>query len=296
MDIRQLKYFLTVVEEGQITAAAKKLHMAQPPLSHQMKLLENELGVILFKRGPRQISLTDGGKILANRAKQIMELSDSAAKEIDDFKRGFRGTLTIGTVSSSGNVLLNEGMAKFHKEYSDVKFEIHEGNTYALIDLLMKGIIEVGIVRTPFKNSLFNCKYSKKEPMSAVMDKSHDWNSSASSITLDELKGKPLIIYRRFDKLISNTCDLYGFTPSIFCKNDDARTSILWANAGHGIAVVPASAVTLAAPENLRVKIIREERLFTQVAAIWMKDRYLSLLAEKFIDHFGQSHCEAINR
>ncbi|WP_196590916.1 LysR family transcriptional regulator [Pectinatus frisingensis] len=289
MDIRQLNYFLTIVEEGQITAAAKKLCMSQPPLSHQIKLLENELGVKLFKRGPRQITLTDAGKILAARSRQILDLTDSTIKEIDDFKHGFRGTLTIGTVSSSGNILLNKGMTRFHQEYNDVKFEIHEGNTYTLIDLLMKGIIEVGIVRTPFKNSLFNCKYSTAEPMAAVMNKNYDWNNNSANITIDELKNRPLIIYRRFEKLINDTCEKYGFKPLIFCKNDDARTSILWANAGHGIAIVPHSAVTLAAHENLRIKIIKEKSLTTQITAIWMKDRYLSLLAEKFIEYFTAS-------
>ncbi|MDQ0203279.1 LysR family transcriptional regulator [Pectinatus haikarae] len=285
MDIRQLKYFITIAEEGQITAAAKKLWMAQPPLSHQMKLLEDELGVVLFERGPRQIQLTDAGKILFNRARQIIELSDSTIKEIEDFKRGFKGTLNIGTVSSSGNILLNEGIAKFHKEYSGVRFEIHESNTYTLIDLLTRGLIEVGIVRTPFKNALFHCRYAEEEPMAAVMDKKYDWQSG-TNIKLEELKGRPLIIYRRFDRLIEDVCAFHGFSPEVFCRTDDARTSILWANAGHGIAVVPASAVTLASHENLRVKIIEEKRLRTQITAIWMKGRYLSLLAEKFINHF----------
>lgn len=84
MDIRQLKYFLAIAEEEQITAAAKRLNMAQPPLSQQMKLLEDELDTQLFKRGPRQIRLTDAGKLLANRARQILELSDSTLREIAD--------------------------------------------------------------------------------------------------------------------------------------------------------------------------------------------------------------------
>ena len=287
MDIRQLKYFLTITEEGQITAAAKKLKMAQPPLSQQMKLLEKELGITLFERGPRQIQITDAGKILANRARQILELSDSTVKEIDDFKQGCKGTLTIGTVSSSGNILLNKGIEKFHQEYSDINFEIHEGNTYSLIDLLTKGIIEVGIVRTPFNNKLFNCSYAKQEPMVAAMTDAYDWNTKKNEIMVDELKNRPLIIYRRFNKLIYEICESYGFKPKIYCRNDDAKTTILWANAGHGIAIVPYSAVTLAAHNNLHIKIINEEKLYTRITLIWMKNRYLSLLAKNFIDYFN---------
>lgn len=287
MDIRQLKYFLTIAEEGQITLAAKKLQMAQPPLSQQLKLLEDELGVKLVERGPRHIQLTDAGKILMNRARQILELSDSVVKEINDFSKGLKGTLSIGTVSSSGGVLLNERMSEFHKKYSGIKFEIHEGNTFTLIDLLNKGIIEVGIVRTPFKTLNFECRYSKPEPMIAAMSKEYDWAPGQATISVSELVNKPLIIYRRFEQLLCEVCLEQGFEPEIFCKNDDARATLLWANAGLGIAIVPKSAFELAANRNLLYKEIRSEKLRTRIAAIWVKDRYISSLATKFIESFG---------
>lgn len=287
MDIRQLKYFLTIADEGQITAAAKKLHMAQPPLSQQLKHLEDELGVKLVKRGSRYVKLTDAGEILLHRARQILDLSDSTVKEINDFSKGLKGTLSIGTVSSSGAMLLNEKMMEFHKRYSGIKFEIHEGNTFTLIDLLYKGIIEVGIVRTPFKTLNFECRYTKSEPMIAVMTREHYWDSTQSTISVIELKDKPLIIYRRFEKLIYETCLEHGFEPEIFCKNDDARTTLLWANAGLGVAIVPKSAFELAANSNLIYKEIKIEKMRTQIAAIWVKDRHISSLATKFIESFG---------
>ncbi|WP_019553846.1 LysR family transcriptional regulator [Propionispira raffinosivorans] len=287
MDIRQLKYFLTIVDEGQITSAAQKLQMAQPPLSQQLKLLENELGVKLLNRGPRQVELTDAGKLLLDRARQILELSNSTIKEIDDFKRGFNGTLKLGTVSSSGGILLTKGLSKFHKEYAGVKFEIHEGNTFRLIDLLTKGIIEVGIVRTPFKGAAFHCKYLSSEPMIAAMTKEYDWKPKQLSIDFSELNNRPLIIYRRFEPLIHEMCAENNFEPNITCKNDDARTTLLWANAGFGIAIVPKSAFYLTANQNLSYKEIKNVKMQTKIAAIWVKDRYLSSLAEKFIESFA---------
>lgn len=286
MDIRQLKYFYTIAEEGQITSAAKKLHMTQPPLSQQIKLLEDELGVKLIERGSRHVKLTDAGKILFNRARQILELSNSTIKEINDFSKGIEGTLSIGMVSSSGAVLLNERMSKFHKENDCIKFEIHEGNTYTLIDLLNKGIIEIGIVRTPFNALNFKCKYAKTEPMIAAIPEKYNRNPDKTYISVSELKNKPLIIYRRFEQLISETCMEYGFEPVIFCKNDDARTTLLWANAGLGIAIVPKSAFELSANSNLICKEIESEKLKTRIAAIWVKDRYISPLAMKFIENF----------
>lgn len=286
MDIRQLKYFLAIAEEEQITAAAKRLNMAQPPLSQQMKLLEDELDTQLFKRGPRQIRLTDAGKLLANRARQILELSDSTLREIADCKRGLRGTLKIGTVSSSGSILLSKGMQSFYQSFPDARFEIHEGNTFSLIELLTRGLIEIGIVRTPFRNSRVECKYLRKEPMIVIMDDSHDWAPEKKEISLQELAEKPVILYRRFEQLLLDTFAGYGIQPQVFCTNDDARTTVLWANAGYGIGIVPASAFNLAAHSHLHSKILTEERLYTCITAIWMKDRYLSSLAENFLDCF----------
>jgi DNA-binding transcriptional LysR family regulator len=286
MDIRQLKYFLAIAEEGQITSAARKLQMAQPPLSQQLRLLEEELGVKLVERGPRSIQLTDAGIILRNRAQQILELTDSTTREISDFAKGLKGSLSIGTVSSSGATLLQDRLLEFHHIYSDVKFEIHEGNTYMILDLLNKGIIEIGIVRTPFNSTSLECVYAGSEPMIAVMTPHYDWTGGTTSIDIGELENKSLIIYRRFEQLIRETCLENGFVPDVFCINDDARTTLLWANAGLGIGIVPKSAFELANHGNLIYKEIRCEALHTRVAAVWIKDKYLSSLATKFIETF----------
>ncbi|WP_410771609.1 LysR family transcriptional regulator [Fontibacillus sp. BL9] len=288
MDIRQLRYFLAIAEEGQITSAAKKLQMAQPPLSQQLKQLEEELGVKLVERGPRSIHLTDAGEMLRRRAQQIIELADSTSREISDFGKGLNGTLPIGTVSSSGATLLTDRLSEFHKTYTGVKFEIHEGNTFRIIELLMSGIIEVGIVRTPFHTTDLEIKYAESEPMIAVMHPDYDLNPHQESIKIHELRDRPLIIYRRFEQLIRDTCRKSDFEPDVFCKNDDARTTLLWANAGMGIGIIPKSALKLASHNQLIYKEIKSEALRTRIAAVWAKDRYLSTLAKKFIESFGE--------
>ena len=140
MDLKQLHYFMTIVEEQQITAAARKLNMTQPPLSHQMKLLEKELGTQLFKRGSQCIELTEAGRLLVRRAQQLLDMAENTIREIDELGQSLQGTLSIGTISSSGSILLSPGMQKFHREYSGVHFEIHDANTYQLIEELEKGI------------------------------------------------------------------------------------------------------------------------------------------------------------
>ncbi|MFC6605123.1 LysR family transcriptional regulator [Ectobacillus funiculus] len=88
LDIKQLAYFLAIAEEGNITKAAERLHIAQPPLSQQLKLLEEELGVVLMERSTRKIQITDAGRLLQNRAKQIIELMEKNNKGIQRFERG----------------------------------------------------------------------------------------------------------------------------------------------------------------------------------------------------------------
>ena len=105
----------------------KRLNIAQPPLSYQLKNLENELGIKLVERGSRNIKLTDAGLMLYNRAKQILNLTETTIDELKDFKDGNKGTLSIGTVSSSGASLLTNRLTSFHKKYPFINFEIHEG-------------------------------------------------------------------------------------------------------------------------------------------------------------------------
>ena len=283
MDLKQLHYFMTIVNEQQITAAAKKLNMTQPPLSHQMKLLEKELGTQLFKRGAQYIELTEPGRLLARRAQQLLDMADNTIREIDELNQSLQGTLSIGTISSSGSILLSPGMQKFHREYSNVHFEIHDANTYQLIEELEKGIIEIGIVRTPFNTSPFNCQFLNTEPMAAVMTAELDWCPRQEKITVEELDKRPLIIYRRFQNLLQDVFDQKQIEPEIYCRNDDARTTILWANAGLGIGIAPLSAVELAAHDKLHIKIIDEPVLETHIAAVWRRNTNLSRIGKEFL-------------
>jgi len=287
MDIKQLTYFITIVEEGNITRAANKLHMAQPPLSTQLKLLEDELGTKLLERGARKINLTDAGKILYKRAKHILEITNSTTKEIEEFRKGIQGTLRLGTISSSGTALLSSRVIDFNKKYPNIKFEIHEGNTYDVLEMINSGIIEVGIVRTPFNSQNLECLFLDSEPMIAVMNKDYDFKNESNEIMLNDLKDIPLIMYRRFEKILLSEFDKLDFEPNIFCMNDDVRTTILWARIGLGVGVVPKAAINFELMNDIKYKIINQDSLRTQIAAIWIKERYLSIAAKRFLEFFN---------
>ena len=290
MDIRQLLYFTTIAEEGSISAAAKKLHLSQLPLSYQMKLLEEELHLPLIERSARGIALTEAGRVLYKRAQGILELSELTRKEMLAMASGFTGTLHIGTVSSSGASLLGWRIPAFHQKYPQIGFAIHEGNTFELMEMLESGLIELAIVRTPFHNDQLNCLYLSPEPMIAAGAASFfpAGMPSGQPISLELLGHAPVILYRRFEKILLSLCEQKGITPQVFCIADDARTTLMWAEAGLGVAVVPQSAYRIMPHHNMVYGELSEEDLHTRIAAVCKKGCSLSWAAQQFLEIFAQ--------
>lgn len=290
MDIRQLLYFTTIAEEGSISAAAKKLHLSQPPLSYQMKLLEEELHLPLIERSARGIALTEAGRVLYKRAQGILELSELTRKEMLAMASGFTGTLHIGTVSSSGASLLGWRIPAFHQKHPQIGFAIHEGNTFELMEMLESGLIELAIVRTPFHNDQLNCLYLSPEPMIAAGAASFfpAGMPSGQPISLELLGHAPVILYRRFEKILLSLCEQKGITPQVFCIADDARTTLMWAEAGLGVAVVPQSAYRIMPHHNMVYGELSEEGLHTRIAAVCKKGCSLSWAAQQFLEIFAQ--------
>lgn len=291
VDLKQLTYFLAVAEEGQITAAAQNLHISQPPLSHQIKLLEEELGMRLFERGRRNVELTDVGRTLYNRAKQIIDLVSITKKELADLKSGLHGTLNIAAVASSGTTLLLKLIQNFHNAYPEVNYRLSEGETPRVIELLKSGVSELGIIRTPFNSDYFESLYltdqADKEPMVSIEKaelKNNEKNiMTAGTIPLTLLRNKPLIIHQRYENKIREIFTSKGLEPLIFCVSDDIRSMLTWAENGLGTAIVPKSSLQLVQKEQLIIHDIQEGKLKTDSVLIWPKHRYLSISARHFI-------------
>ena len=289
MDIKQLINFITIVEEGNITKAAQKLHLSQPPLSNQLKSLEQELGVKLVERGSRKISLTDVGNLLYKRGKDMINMFESTLSEVEDFKSGIEGVLKIGAVSTSNQFVPDELISPYAKKYPKVRFELYEGNTYEVIDMIEKGIVDIGVVRTPFNSENLCCMSLKREPMVAVVNTNDDRFEYISNgkITLKDLDDKPIIIYRRYEKLIIETLHRNNIKESVYCLNDDARTTLAWAQAGLAVGIVPRSVIN-ASNNEIKVYEIEEESLNTELVIVWMENKYLSKSARHLLEMVGE--------
>lgn len=289
MDFKQLTYFVTTVQEGNISKAAQKLHISQPPLSTKLKDLETELGVVLFERGSRKIELTQAGRIFYARATSILELMDVATKELDDYKQGKIGTLRIGIISSISSTLVNEWLHNFHKQYPEIQFNIFEGNTYEQLEKLRSNLIELAIVRTPFSAEDLDCTILRDEKVFAVGSKGYFENISSPTTTLKEICQKPLILYRRWEKVIWHICQDENLTPHIFCMNDDARTTASMANAGLGIGIIPESALSLLSDPHMVKKVISDEDLTSSICVLKNPNSYCATVVELFYDFLKQT-------
>jgi LysR family transcriptional regulator, salicylic acid-responsive activator of bsdBCD len=299
LDIRHLKYFITIVEEGKISQAAKRLNISQPPLSLHLKQLEIELGVTLFERHTRKLIVTEEGMLFYKRAKELIELLTGTIEEVKELSEGTKGILSIGTISSLGAELLPEKIREFQLYYPDVQFQVWEGDTNRIMELLENRIIDVGIVRLPIDNKIFEKIHLPEEPIVVAM--SSKWNSygDGPSIRLSELEEKPLMLLRRQQGTSMYNQDIYtvdavktafinsGFEPKIICESSDIMTLLTWAHHGIGIALVPRSAINLIPNTQLIFKeIVCPSIIASPSALIWLKGRYLSSISRKFMEYF----------
>lgn len=284
MDIKQLTYFRAIVTEGHITGAAKRLFMTQPALSQQLKLLEGELGVKLVERGSRRISLTEAGHLLYDRAGQMLDILHTTTAELKELHEGYKGSLSIGSIASSGVTLLPDLIRSFHKQYPNIKFQLWEGDTHRILELLSNGLIEVGIVRSVFDLELYHSVNLPPEPMIVAMSQEWVGEEEAAHISMDEISDKPLLLHRSNELMITECCQRFGFEPQIICKGDDVRSLLVLANKGLGLAIVPKSALGLVPSHTLIYREIIDAPIKIKKSVIWMRHRYLSTAAKHFLD------------
>ncbi|BCD38407.1 transcriptional regulator [Lactobacillus helveticus] len=284
MNIKQLRYFLVVAKEKQITSAAKRLYIAQPPLSYQLKQLEIELGAQLFKRTAHGIELTDAGQILQSYASEILSLSESVKNQVHKTVSGELGTIAIGMASSSTGLIPMKSFQDLTKFYPEINFDIYEDNTFGIIDKLEKKTIDLGIVRTPYNRNGLNAKTLTTERMMAVtVDPKF---KDKTELRIKDLNEQPFIIYRRFEEIFNQTFAHHGIKPFYAVKCDDSRTAITWAKRKMGIALVPESIASTYAPDDLIP--IKYSNWITHLQLVRRKDQKVTPLMKRIIDSLSR--------
>lgn len=287
MDLKQLNYYVTIVDEGSISAAAKKLHISQPPLSMQMKLLEQELGTVLFERGIRNITLTDAGELLYERARGILDMVSATRMEIDALGHGLRGTLRLGLISSANTVQTAARLADFREKYPGINFHIYEGNTYQLLNSLKVNQIDLALIRTPFPVAGLSIKrFGGGGFVAAGRPGAFDGLASSSSdhISVEMLIRLPVIIYRRWEPDIRAVFEKNKLTLQPVCVTDNTWTGIQMVRAGMGVALLPENYV--ADMKDLEIRTVAVPELRSEVALVCRDERYMTNIARLFFETF----------
>jgi len=276
MEIKQLEYFRAIVDKGNVSAAARALHMTQPPLSYQMKMLEEELQVQLFIRGTKRITLTKAGKVLYARATSLLTMTDITKREV--IKASQSATLHIGLTPSSVSIM-SDYLVRFASKYSDIHFDIHEGSTFALKNELENGLVDITTLRTPIVLNECNTCVLLQENLVAMAIPGF-FDIEYTNISLKELSQKSLILSHRYRKYIISAFEDNGLTCDIYCECEDARTAITLAEHGLGVAILPSSMREL--NPCLYAYSIKDTNLSTEILLAW-RDERIPIEVEKFL-------------
>lgn len=286
MELRTLRYFVVVCETLNITKAAELLNMSQPPLSTQIKNLENELDTVLFIRGKRQLKLTDSGKLLYRRAKEIINLTDKAEKEIISLKKGMTGTISIGLVEGMAPDIASEWICGFMEDHANVHFRILDGNSDDLIEKLRSGLISLAVITAPYDQLLLNSFPVGNEKMVALMDRTHPLaKNGQDSVNIEDLKNEPLIVPSRrstIDSIYKWFREIHS-EPKIICEMDSYLDAAALAGRQAGISIFPQTAYI--PNKSLISKSIKGDDKTIDYLFVWRKGHPLPTAEEAFIDY-----------
>lgn len=286
--IKDMRAFFAIVEEGNISHAAIRLGIAQPALSRQMKHLEENLQVKLFERGSRRIRLTEAGLVLYNRVENILGLVDGTVREIKEIGSGTKGSIRIGTITTSGAMILPDLIAEFRKLYPDVTFEIWEAEGARIIELLDSRLIEIAITRTQVDNLTYDLLVLPNEPLVIVMNSENVCGDDKGSIRLEELKDQPMIIPLRWKSNFIAACKKLDFDPNIICVSDSIVQDLLMVKMNLGAALIPVSSKRLLSDGDLVYKRLVEPEMTTHTVVAWRKNQTLSASCKNFLELFKQ--------
>ena len=194
MELRVLRYFLTIAEEENITRAADILHVTQPTLSRQMMQLEDELGTKLFKRSKYCIRLTEDGLFLKRRAEEILSLAENTAQAIGNKDKDIVGEITIGCTETHSMDVFAARMAKFRNLHEGVSYNIFTTNADGIKENIEKGVFELGLVTEPVDTSRFETLHLQGKERWGALVREDDPLSEKEFVYPDDVKNRPLIL------------------------------------------------------------------------------------------------------
>jgi DNA-binding transcriptional LysR family regulator len=283
VDLRQLRYFVAVAEERHFGRAAARLHIAQPPLSQQIRRFEAELGEPLLYRTTRSVELAPAGEVLLDRAREILAAVDSAIDDARRAARGEFGRLAIGFTGSSTYELLPAIAAALRTELPGVLLDLRgELLTPAQVARLLDGTLDLGLLRPPVRERDLCTEVLRSEPLIVVLPEAHPL-AEMESIPLELLEREPFVTYPSHFRsvlhdAVEDACAAHGFKPVAVHEVAETATLVSFVAAGLGVSLVPASVGNM----TVRGAIYRplaQDTTRVELAAAWRRDDDRPVLA-----------------
>lgn len=286
MEIRVLRYFLTVVREQSITKAADVLHITQPTLSRQLAQMEDEIGVKLFERGNRKITLTNDGILLRRRAEEILQLVDKTEKELIEQDEQVEGKITVGCGEIGAVQLLPDLFESFHEKYPLVIFDIYSATADHVKEQMDRGLVDIGLLLEPIDIERYDfIRLDYKERWVVVMRPDCSL-AEKEYVTAKDLSRLPLIMPRRLkvqSELSGWFGDYYNGLNVLFTSNLNTNAAVM-VSRGLGYSIAIEGIMPFWDQSKITYRPLYPSLTATSVLA-WKRGQPFSLAATKFIDH-----------
>ena len=286
MELHQLRYFVAAAEAGSISRAAERCHVAQPSLSQQVRKLEDLLGVTLFDRLGRGIALTDAGRALLPRARQILagvrEAEANLRREIEDG----HGPVAIGAIPTIAPYVLPDALERLRRALPACQVEVTEHLTEYLVEALVDARLDCAVVSTPLDHDLLDVEIVGHEELVVVTPAGHPL-AGARAIALGRLQGQRAVALEDMHCLgqqIQGFCASRRVAPNVTCTTAQLGTIFELVALGLGVAIVPEMAARAARGSGLAFVRVKPGTLIRQIAIAWRKDRKQPLAARRFAD------------
>lgn len=245
MELRHLRYFVAVAEELHFSRAALRLHIAQPPLSQQIRQLEAELGVTLLNRTKRHVELTVPGQAFLTEARRALAQAERAVRTAQRASRGEIGHLAIGFVPSADLDILPRTLRVWGARFPQVELELLALLPAQQVTALRERRIQVGILRLPIDEAELTIEPIQREPLVAALSERHPLARRAR-VRVADLRADPMILFPRraapdyYDALVG-VCRRAGFTPRVSHETPSIQTNLALVAAGFGVTLLPAA-------------------------------------------------------
>jgi DNA-binding transcriptional LysR family regulator len=283
VELRHLRYFVAVAEERHFGRAAARLHIAQPPLSQQIRRFEAELGEPLFYRTTRSVELSPAGEVLLERARDILGAVDAAIDDARRAARGEYGRLAVGFTGSSTYELLPALAAALRRELPGVTLDLRgELLTPAQVARLLEGTLDLGLLRPPVHERDLSTEVLRSEPLIAVLPEAHPL-ANAEAVPLEQLEREPFVTYPSHFRsvlhdAVEDACAAHGFKPLAAHEVAETATLVSFVAAGLGVSLVPASVRNMTVNGAVYRPLAGDSR-WVELAVAWRRDDDRPVLA-----------------